>query len=141
MRREKNYGIESVVVPTAICLAVCHAFFHYRLAMISLHKLLLLSVSSLTILAQSVCAQTPISKDAYPNRPIKFIVTYPPGGGNDIIARLLAQKMTESMGQPVLVENRSGAGGTIGAAAAAKSPADGYTIVLEVGLLRLYPGR
>ena len=98
--------------------------------MISLPKFLLLSVSSLTILAQSVCAQTPISKDAYPNRPIKFIVTYPPGGGNDIIARLLAQKMTESMGQPVLVENRAGAGGTIGAAAAAKSPADGYTIVL-----------
>ena len=77
-----------------------------------------------------VGAQPPASKDAFPNKPIRFIVTYPPGGGNDIIARLLAQKMGESMGQPVQVDNRAGAGGTIGTAAAAKSPADGYTIVL-----------
>jgi tripartite-type tricarboxylate transporter receptor subunit TctC len=68
--------------------------------------------------------------DNYPSKPIKFIVTYSPGGGNDIIARLFAQKMSESMGQPVMVENRAGAGGTIGTAAAAKAPADGYTIVL-----------
>lgn len=95
--------------------------------MISLHKLVL-GVLAFTALAQTVQAQSP--KDAYPSRPIKFIVTYPPGGGNDIIARLLAQKMSESMGQPVIVENRAGAGGTIGTAAAAKSPADGYTIVL-----------
>jgi tripartite-type tricarboxylate transporter receptor subunit TctC len=70
------------------------------------------------------------SGDRYPSKPIKFIVTYSPGGGNDIIARLMAQKMTESMGQPVVVENRAGAGGTIGTAAAAKSAPDGYTIVL-----------
>ena len=75
-------------------------------------------------------AQPPTAKDAYPYKPIRFIVTYPPGGGNDIIARLIAQKMGESMGQPVQVDNRAGAGGTIGTAAAAKSPADGYTIVL-----------
>jgi tripartite-type tricarboxylate transporter receptor subunit TctC len=75
-------------------------------------------------------AQTAPAKDAYPNKPIRFIVTYPPGGGNDIIARLIAQKMSESLGQPVQVDNRAGAGGTIGTAVAAKSPADGYTIVL-----------
>ena len=84
----------------------------------------------LAICAQSAFAQTPANSKSYPNKPIKLIVTYPPGGGNDIIARLLAQKMTESMGQPVLVDNRAGAGGTIGAAVAAKSPPDGYTIVL-----------
>ena len=67
---------------------------------------------------------------AYPNRPVKLIVTYPPGGGNDVIARLLAQKLTESMGQPVVVENHVGAGGTIGTARAAKAVPDGYTIVL-----------
>ena len=67
---------------------------------------------------------------AYPDRPVKLIVTYPPGGGNDVIARLLAQKLTESMGQPVVVENHVGAGGTIGTARAAKAPPDGYTIVL-----------
>ena len=103
---------------------------NHGLAMIELRKLFLLLISSVAIAAQSLCAQVPAAKDVYPNRPIKFIVTYPPGGGNDIIARLLAQKMSESMGQLVLVENRAGAGGTIGAAAAAKSPADGYTIVL-----------
>ncbi|RXZ30942.1 tripartite tricarboxylate transporter substrate binding protein [Oxalobacteraceae bacterium CAVE-383] len=66
----------------------------------------------------------------YPNRAIKLIVTYPPGGGNDLIARLFAQKMTESMGQSVIVENRVGAGGTIGTSFVAKSNPDGYTIVL-----------
>ncbi|MDB5761364.1 MAG: hypothetical protein JWQ21_359 [Herminiimonas sp.] len=80
----------------------------------------------------SAFAQTASSSSAgsYPNKPIKFIVTYSPGGGNDIIARLFAQKLSESMGQPVVVENRAGAGGTIGTALAAKSAPDGYTIVL-----------
>jgi tripartite-type tricarboxylate transporter receptor subunit TctC len=66
----------------------------------------------------------------FPNKPIRFIVTYSPGGGNDIIARLFAQKLTESMGQPVVVDNRAGGGGTIGTALAAKSAPDGHTIVL-----------
>ena len=95
-----------------------------------MRKFLLPLVASFAIFVGASAVQAQPDKDAYPNRPIKFIVTYPPGGGNDIIARLLAQKMTESMGQPVLVDNRAGAGGTIGAAVAAKSPADGYTIVL-----------
>lgn len=97
--------------------------------MISMRKLVA-GILSLMFLAPAAQAQAPAAKDAYPNRPIKFIVTYSPGGGNDIIARLLAQKMSESMGQPVVVENKAGAGGTVGTAAAAKSPADGYTIVL-----------
>ncbi|MDQ6619204.1 MAG: tripartite tricarboxylate transporter substrate binding protein [Pseudomonadota bacterium] len=77
-------------------------------------------------------AQTRPAGDAaaYPNRPVRLIVTYPPGGGNDIIARLIAQKFSESTGQPVIVENHAGAGGTIGTAMAAKSAPDGYTIVL-----------
>ncbi len=98
--------------------------------MTSSQKLLHLLFLLLAICAQSAFAQPPPNSESYPNKPIKLIVTYPPGGGNDIIARLLAQKMTESMGQPVLVDNRAGAGGTIGAAVAAKSPPDGYTIVL-----------
>ena len=103
---------------------------NYRYAMISSQKLFHLLSLLLAICTQSVFAQPPTTSESYPNKPIKLIVTYPPGGGNDIIARLLAQKMTESMGQPVLVDNRAGAGGTIGAAVAAKSPPDGYTIVL-----------
>jgi tripartite-type tricarboxylate transporter receptor subunit TctC len=71
-----------------------------------------------------------VAAQAYPEKPIKLIVTYPPGGGNDIIARLIGQKLSESMGQPVVVENYAGAGGTVGTARAAKSAPDGYTLVL-----------
>ncbi|KQT11225.1 Bug family tripartite tricarboxylate transporter substrate binding protein [Ramlibacter sp. Leaf400] len=68
---------------------------------------------------------------AYPTKPIRMIVPFPAGGTTDIVARLVAQRMTESMGQPVLVENRGGAGGAIGADVVAKAPADGYTIMMH----------
>jgi tripartite-type tricarboxylate transporter receptor subunit TctC len=76
---------------------------------------------------------------AYPDRPIKLIVTYPAGGGNDLIARLFAQKLTETMGQSVIVENRVGAGGTIGTNFVAKANPDGYTIVLVAPPLVMAP--
>jgi tripartite-type tricarboxylate transporter receptor subunit TctC len=65
---------------------------------------------------------------SYPARPVKLIVPFPPGGNTDIVGRLIALKLTDSLGQQVYVENRAGAGGTIGAEAAAKSPPDGYTL-------------
>lgn len=65
----------------------------------------------------------------YPVRPIRFIAPNLPGGPTDILARLIAQKLSESMGQPIVVENRAGASGIIGTEAAAKSPPDGYTLV------------
>ena len=68
---------------------------------------------------------------AYPSKPIRMIVPFPAGGTTDIVARLVAQRMTESMGQPVLVENKGGAGGAIGADLVAKAPADGYTILMH----------
>jgi tripartite-type tricarboxylate transporter receptor subunit TctC len=64
----------------------------------------------------------------FPSRPIRFISPFPPGGAVDIITRITAQGLSETLGQPVVVENRSGAGGTIGADAAAKAPPDGYTL-------------
>ena len=73
-------------------------------------------------LATSAVAQN------YPARPVKLLVPFPPGGNTDIVGRLIAQKLSESFGQQVYVENRGGAGGTIGAEAAARSPNDGYTI-------------
>lgn len=67
---------------------------------------------------------------AWPDKPLKLIVPYPPGGNTDIVGRLYAQKLAERLKLPVVVDNRGGAAGAIGAAAAAKSPADGYTLVI-----------
>src|SRR5262245_49279331 len=68
--------------------------------------------------------------EPFPSRPIRLVVPYPPGGGTDIVARLLGQKLHESLGQPVVIDNRGGAGGTLGTAVVAKSASDGYTLVL-----------
>jgi tripartite-type tricarboxylate transporter receptor subunit TctC len=68
--------------------------------------------------------------EPYPSHPVKIVVPYPAGGSNDIIARILAQKLTERNGQPFLVENRGGASGNIGAEAVASSDPDGYTLLL-----------
>lgn len=67
---------------------------------------------------------------SYPNRPIRWISPWPAGGANDVFSRALAQKLTESLGQPVIVDNKAGAAGTIGSDLAAKAPGDGYTIVM-----------
>jgi tripartite-type tricarboxylate transporter receptor subunit TctC len=67
----------------------------------------------------------------YPSKPIRFIAPFPPGGSSDVLCRLLGQKLSESLAQPVLVENRAGASGNIGHEYAAKQPADGYTLVLS----------
>jgi len=68
---------------------------------------------------------------SYPAKAIRMVVPFPAGGTTDVVARLVAQRMTETMGQPVLVENRAGAGGAIGADLVAKAPADGYTILMH----------
>ena len=82
----------------------------------------ILRVVAGVLVAGSVLAQP------YPAKPVKLIVPFPPGGNTDIVGRLIAQKLSDGLGQQVYVENRGGAGGTIGAEAAAKSAADGYTL-------------
>ena len=72
------------------------------------------------------------SAQAYPSKPIKIVVPFPPGGSTDVIARRIAEKYQASMGQPVIVENKPGAGGAVGSDLVAKSPADGYTLVVGV---------
>jgi tripartite-type tricarboxylate transporter receptor subunit TctC len=91
-------------------------------------RVALAALSSLTVLtAGGVHAQT-----TYPNQPIKFIVPYPAGGATDALARMVAQKMQDNWQQTVVVENKPGAGGTIGNNLVAKSPADGYTVLFGI---------
>src|SRR5688500_18427336 len=78
-------------------------------------------------------------QEAWPTRPIRFILPFPPGGGTDILGRLLAERLSANLGQPVVTENRGGAGGNVGAEAAARSAPDGYTIVLVAPSLAISP--
>ena len=89
-----------------------------------------------------VCMGSALASHAqdYPSRPVKMLVGYVPGGGPDMVARALAQKLSEILGQPFVVENKPGAGGTLATGIAAKSPADGYTLLVgETGQLVIAP--
>jgi tripartite-type tricarboxylate transporter receptor subunit TctC len=79
------------------------------------------------------------SGQAYPTKPVRIVDAFPPGGGSDVVARLIAPKLTEAWGQQVLVENRGGAGGTIGAEHALRSAPDGYTVLIATGSYSVNP--
>lgn len=85
---------------------------------------------TLATLGAAVLVRPALAQGAYPTRPIRFLVPYAAGGGQDISARLLAEPMRAALGQPVIVENRTGASGMIAAQALAQAPADGYTLML-----------
>jgi tripartite-type tricarboxylate transporter receptor subunit TctC len=91
-----------------------------------MRTLRLLFVTALAALVASPGLAQPA---AYPTKPIRLIVPFPPGAGTDTVARYVAQKLAEGLGQPIAIDNRTGAGGAIGAAEAAKAPADGYTLL------------
>ncbi len=90
-------------------------------------KLLQGCAAAVLVLAAPALA---IAQGAYPTKPVRLIVAFPPGGSTDIIARLVGQKLSERLGQAVIIDNRGGAGGMIGTDLAAKSPADGYTLTM-----------
>ena len=75
------------------------------------------------------CAAGAWAQGAYPSKPVRWIVPWPPGGGADVLSRMLSPKVSEALGQQIIIDNRGGAAGNIGAELAAKSPPDGYTIV------------
>lgn len=91
---------------------------------------LALATLSLLALVGTAGVTTAFAQQPFPNKPIRFIVPYPPGGGTDIVVRLLATKMSASLGQPVLVDNKPGASTIIGTEALARSAPDGYTLGL-----------
>lgn len=80
-----------------------------------------------------------VQAQAYPSKPIRFILPFPPGGGTDILGRIFAQKLSEQVGQPVVPENRPGAGGNVGMEYASRQPADGYAIVIASPSLAISP--
>jgi tripartite-type tricarboxylate transporter receptor subunit TctC len=82
-------------------------------------------------IATSVLAAAPALAQAYPTKPVSMIVPFPAGSATDAVARALGQKMSEKLGQPIIIENVAGAGGTIAAARAARAPADGYTVLIH----------
>jgi tripartite-type tricarboxylate transporter receptor subunit TctC len=91
-------------------------------------------VAALVLVLGPLLAATPAAAQPYPVKPIRFIVSTAPGGSPDILARIVAQKLSESMGQQVVVDNRAGASGIIGTEIVAKSAPDGYTILLGTSL-------
>src|SRR5258705_8193718 len=88
-------------------------------------KIIGLAVVGLAAAASQAWAQ------AYPNKPVHVIISFSPGSSTDIVGRVVAQKLAEMWGQPVLAENRAGAGGSIGTAFVAKAAADGYTLLID----------
>jgi tripartite-type tricarboxylate transporter receptor subunit TctC len=97
---------------------------------------------SFHVLATLLLACLPLAlaaQSAYPNKPIRMIVPFPPGGPTDVLGRIVAQKLSESLGQQVVIENRPGASGMIGAEMVAKAPPDGYTLLTNASLHVINP--
>ncbi len=89
-----------------------------------------LAHSGAVLLAALCVSQAPAQAQSFPNKPVKLIVTYPAGGSSDLMARIMGQKLSEAWGQPVVIESKPGAAGSIGMEFAARQPADGYTFVI-----------
>ena len=107
-----------------------------------MHKLIALRSGAVAaaLLAVLALAAAPVRAQDYLNRPITLIVPFPPGGSTTIVGRIIADKMSEVLGQSIVVDNRGGAGGTIGSRTVAKSAGDGYTILLGyTGTLAIGP--
>jgi tripartite-type tricarboxylate transporter receptor subunit TctC len=96
------------------------------------------------LLSAAVCALSlpltaPVQAQAWPTKPVKMVVPFSPGGSTDVVARMLGQRLSEIWGQTVVIENKAGAGGNIGADMVAKSPADGYTLLMASGSITINP--
>jgi len=107
---------------------------------IELRRAASLLLVAFLIVAASLSAALPAVAADYPSRPLRLLVPFPPGGGVDLLARLLGSRLGEALGQQVVVDNRAGGGGVIATDTAAKAPADGYTMLLGfIGPLAISP--
>ena len=91
------------------------------------------------LLALGMLAASLAHAQSWPAKPVRFIVPYPPGGGTDVIARIVQSRLSEALGQPIVIENRGGAGGALGTEAAAKSAPDGYTFLFTLSSHTINP--
>lgn len=107
--------------------------------MIDSNRRSVLRVAALAAATAALSTSEPLHAQAYPNKPIKLVVAFPPGGPTDIVARAIAGKLSEQMGQAVLVENKAGAGGNLGADFVAKSAPDGYTLFYNTSAIAIAP--
>ena len=96
-------------------------------------------MKKLLILVATLAFAATAWADDWPTKPVRFIVPYPPGGGTDVIARIVQSRLAEALGQPVIIENRGGAGGVVGTAEAAKAPHDGYTFLFTLSSHTINP--
>jgi tripartite-type tricarboxylate transporter receptor subunit TctC len=100
-------------------------------------RLLCLALAALT--AGGTVPMLAQAQGAYPNKPVRFVVPYPPGGGTDVIARIVQGKLQEQLGQTIVIENRGGGGGSLGSDVVAKSPSDGYTVLFTLSSHTINP--
>jgi tripartite-type tricarboxylate transporter receptor subunit TctC len=98
--------------------------------LLMLHRRVLFSALSFSVLALLLAAPAARAADAYPSRPVHLVIPFPPGGSNDVVGRVFAAALGERLGQTVVVENRSGAGGVVGTEVASKAAPDGYTLLV-----------
>ena len=99
-----------------------------------------LTQAALLMLSLVLCPALAFGQTGYPNKPVRMVVPFAPGGASDFVARIISPKLGEALGQPIVIENKAGASGNIGMEAAAKAPADGYTIYLgNIGTIAINP--
>ena len=108
--------------------------------MLSARRLTFLQFFGIALLsAISLSPSESISQDRWPSKPVRMVVPFAPGGSTDVLARMLGQKLSERWGQPVVIENKAGAGGNVGADLVAKSSGDGYTLLMASGSIAINP--
>jgi len=96
-------------------------------------------LSALIVAAFAVLGAPLAVAQPFPNQPVRIVVPFPPGGGTDILVRLIQDKYAARLGQPIVVDNRPGASGNVGAAAVAKSKPDGYSLIVQATIVGIYP--